>query len=84
MNEGIKFKPLSALNDGTVKIRAFKLDSEPKAQCYVCHVPLTDKEKAHKSTFTYYGKKGNIMGTLETYVCFDCVEILTGRRPDNE
>lgn len=69
---------------GTVKVRAFKLESEPKAECYVCHVPLSDEEKKHKSTFKYSDKDGNVLGTVETYVCFDCIEVMTGRRPDNE
>lgn len=69
---------------GTVNVKAFKLESEPKANCYVCHAPLSDEEKKHKSTFTYYDKKHNVLGTVETYVCFDCIEVMTGRRPDNE
>ena len=74
----IKFKSLCG-KAGTVSVRAFKLESEPKVKCYVCHAPLSDEEKKHKSTFTYYGKEQNVMGTVETYVCFDCIEVMTGR-----
>jgi hypothetical protein len=69
---------------GAVNVRAFKLESDPKANCYVCHVPLSGEEKKHESTFTYSDKDGNVLGIVKTYVCFDCIEILTGRRPDHE
>lgn len=80
----IKYKSPYSKDRGTVHVKAFKLESEPKASCYVCHVPLSDEEKKHKSTFTYYGKDGKALRTVKTYVCFDSIEVLTGRRPDHE
>ena len=65
-----------------VVAKPFKLES-PK-QCYVCKSVLRAEETEHKSTFTYYDKDNKVIGTLETYVCFDCIENLIGRRPNHE
>lgn len=57
---------------------------EAVPRCYVCGNELKTEEKQHESTFKCYDTDGTIVGTVETYVCFDCIEKLTGRRPDHE
>ena len=63
-------------------VKPFKLESVPR--CYCCGNELKTEEKQYKSTFKYCDTDGTIVGIVETYVCFDCIEKLTGRRPDNE
>lgn len=65
-----------------VAVKPFKLESEPR--CYGCGAVLRTAEKQQKSMFRYYDSDGNVVGTVETYVCFDCMEKITGRRPDHE
>ena len=74
-NSVIKYKSPVSSDRTVVHCTGFKLDSEPS--CYICHVALSDKEKEHKSTFRYYDTDGNVIGTVETYVCFDCMAVLT-------
>lgn len=63
-------------------VKPFKL--EPVPRCYCCGNELKTEEKQQKSTFKYYDTDGTIVGTVEAYVCFDCIEKITGRRPDHE
>ena len=74
----IQFVSPRTYKESVINVQAFKLESEPKARCYVCHCPLSDEEKRHKSIFKYYDTDGNAVGTVETYVCFDCIKIITG------
>ena len=58
-------------------LKPFKLESEPI--CYCCSGKLTAEEKEQKSKFTYYDASGNMLGTVETYVCFACIDKLMER-----
>ena len=69
-------------NKDVVTLTGFELESTKK--CHVCKSVLRAEEAEHESTFTYYDKDNKVIGTLKTYVCFDCIENLTGRRPDHE
>lgn len=49
-------------------------------KCYVCGVEFKAKEKRYKSIFKYYSSDGNKLGTIETYICFGCIEKFTEYR----
>ena len=74
MNMNVKFNyKIPNSKDGVVKtIKPFRLESEPR--CYCCSNILTTEEKQHKSKFSYYDSEGRKVGTVETYVCFSCVD----------
>ena len=74
----IIFKSPDNKGEDIVVVKPFKL--EAVARCYICGVGLKAEEKKHKSVFKYYNSDGDVLGTIETYVCFDCIENLTGRK----
>ena len=78
----IIFKSPKGKGGDIIAVKPFKLEAEPR--CYCCGAVLRTEEHQQKSTFRYYDTDGNVVGTVETYVCFDCMEKLTGRRPDHE
>lgn len=65
-----------------VAIKPFKLESVDR--CYICGDRLKTREKKYKSAFKFKGSDGDVLGTVETYVCFGCIEKLTGLRPDQQ
>ena len=73
----IQYKSPCRKEFNKINITGFKLESEPKASCYICHAPLSNEEKKHKSTFIYKDTDGNELGKVETYVCFDCIKVIT-------
>lgn len=82
MSTEVIFKSPNSKGKDIVVVKPFKLEAAPR--CYVCGAELKAEEKKHKSVFKYYNSDGDELGTVENYVCFDCVEKLTGRRPDHE
>lgn len=78
----ITYKPPYSKGKVIATVKPFKL--EPVPRCYCCGNELKTEEKQQKSTFKYYDTDGTIVGTVEAYVCFDCIEKITGRRPDHE
>lgn len=59
-----------------VEIKGFKL--EPR--CYVCGAGLKAEEMENKGIFKYSDSAGNCLGTVEAYVCFNCIGLISGRR----
>lgn len=78
----ITFKSPNNKGKDVVVVKPFKL--EDVSRCYICGTELKAEEKKHKSVFKYYNSDGDVLGTIETYVCFNCIEKLTVRRTDYE
>lgn len=72
----IIFKSPGSKEKETVVVKPFKLEAVPR--CYICGVELKEEEKKHKSVFKYYNSDGEVLGRVETYVCFACIDRLTG------
>ena len=84
----ITFRSPNYKNGKSITLKGFKLD-DPKVYCNQCGKELAEKE-IEPSVITIYGKKTEGSETFDTmtyvtkYLCFDCIEKLTGRRPDHE
>ena len=57
-----------------VSNRPFKLTF---AKCYYCGSKLKLKELEQKAIITYYGRDREVLGKVEAYVCFTCIERLS-------
>lgn len=60
------------------------LTLESVLRCYSCGVELKAEEKEHKSVIKYYDSEGKYLERMSTYICFNCIEKLTGKRLGNE
>lgn len=77
----IIFKSFNYKDGKPITVKGIKLDS---ANCYFCCAKLKMNETEHKSILRYYDKNKNELGTVETYVCFNCIEKLTKMGLDHE
>lgn len=84
----ITFRSPNYKNGKSITLKGFKLD-ESKVYCNFCGVELTQKEEL-PSVITFHKKETegskdiHKMTYVTKYLCFNCIEKLTGRRPDNE
>ena len=86
-NTRITFRSPNCDGGKPITLRGFKLD-EPEVHCNFCGVALSQKEIV-PSVITLYKKETegskdiHSMTYVTEYLCFNCIEKLTGRRPDN-
>lgn len=84
----ITFRSPNYKNGKSITLKGFKLD-DSKVCCNQCGVELTQKEII-PSVITFHKKETegskdiHTMKYVTKYLCFNCIEKLTGRRPDNE
>ena len=87
MSKRITFRSPNYKNGKSITLKSFKLDYS-EVCCNQCGKELTQKEII-PSIITFYkreteGSKDIHMKYVTKYLCFNCIEKLTGRRPDNE
>lgn len=84
----ITFRSANYKNGKSIILKGCKLDTS-KMYCNQCGTELSQKEMI-PSIITFYTKEtegSNFIPKAEyvaEYLCFNCIEKLTGRRPDNE
>ena len=84
----ITFRSSNCKNGKSITLKGFKLDAY-KVCCNMCGAELTQKEII-PSVITFHKKETEGSKDIHTikrvteYLCFNCIEKLTGRRPDYE
>lgn len=74
MSTEITFKSPNNKEKDIIVVKPFKLEAVPR--CYICGAELKAEENKYKSVFKYYNSDGDVLGTVETHVCFNCIEKL--------
>lgn len=84
----ITFRSPNYKNGKSITLKGCKLD-DYKVYCNQCGTELMQRE-IEPSVITFYEKKVedskdiDKMTYIIKYLCFNCIEKLTGRRPDHE
>lgn len=84
----VTFRSRYYKNQRPITLKGFKLD-DYKVYCNQCGVELTQKETL-PSVITIHKKEKEYSKDIHKteyvirYLCFNCIEKLTGRRPDHE
>ena len=66
-------------NDGSEIVECKPFRMTPILKCNQCGADLKEEEQ-FESTYRFYSSNGVCVGVRKVYLCFNCIEVLTGRR----
>lgn len=51
------------------------MEKKIEIHCYICGAELKTEDSRFNTVFKYYNLDGTELGTVETYVCRDCMKV---------